>query len=621
MVDEKNDNSPKDVKKPAINTSSPLDKPIVGSNPSDVADIDTSHLSLEESVAEPATTNLENTEEAETLEINTSHLSIDEDNKVTEPASAGDDFDLENSAPETLHSTEQPAAVTTPDENLIIVDNPLAKKSTTEAGNGNSVKKPVENKPLANKHDSEQIMLTTGKSDEKFEQDLETDNEASDSSIEDKNDESTTEGPIESILSTVKKPENIIRNAWANSSLKRFLLENFETYRVKDEDNNMENVIEKVYGGAVEDRFKIKKFIKDNVLFSFLALIFMFLVGWKAAGYLFPDIMPSINDQIIETVQKTTTGKPAAKKAEKKKTVVINQENKEKIEETFSHCLIKPDAHTALTAAFSATGYEFSNRSLTIAYEEILDSIKVWKDMNMGFYVKDAILRFNQLAELSLPVIQDASKSVSQYSNSLQQIRQKADELENRIRNIKTSGGNQSTYTINERIPLRNELDTYKKRLLEEPEQERFAKLLSKLTLAEETLTGKVKPVWLKTDEISEKDPAWLLTIPDTAATEIAKPINEIVLPTIQTPANKLNNVSPKLTAFHLSELETSIDNLLKLSALITYLPENRLIPYKLELSGLTRRLNRLMNKELPEWANFNSCLSAVREQAIDTAK
>lgn len=124
-------------------------------------------------------------------------------------------------------------------------------------------------------------------------------------------------------------------------------------------------------------------------------------------------------------------------------------------------------------------------------------------------------------------------------------------------------------------------------------------------------------PTRIKPEQITKNEPEWLIATANTTASEIATPVNEKVLPAIRIPAQKLQESLPKLTAFHLTELETALENLLQLSSLIIYLPENMLIPYKLELSGLNRRLNRLMKKELPEWMNYNQCLAAQRAVAL----
>ena len=110
----------------------------------------------------------------------------------------------------------------------------------------------------------------------------------------------------------------------------------------------MEAAFEKIYGGATEKRFDPRKFFKENLLFSFLLFILIFLIGWKAAGILFPNFMPGINDQIIETVKNTASIEPKAKPKEEKKPVVTNEANKDKIEATLSHCLVEPDAHTTV---------------------------------------------------------------------------------------------------------------------------------------------------------------------------------------------------------------------------------------------------------------------------------
>jgi hypothetical protein len=377
----------------------------------------------------------------------------------------------------------------------------------------------------------------------------------------------------------------------------------------------MEEVIEKMYGGATEGKFSPVKFLRENILFSFLISILLFLVGWKAAGILFPDFMPAINDQIIETVQKQTSNK--IKTPEKSKPVVTNTANKEIIDSTLAHCLVEPAARTQFAAAFNKVGYEYSNQSLTIAYEETRDSIKVWESLDMDFYIKDTALRFGELAGLALPYIENAREEVSDYSRSLIRISEEAKELDARIRNIKTRGGNQSTNTINERLPLRNKLNKLNSRLEDEPDQERFIKILAKLGLIEQILLGNEEPDRVKPDQITEKDPDWLISTADTAASEIAAPINDYVLPAIQLQSEKLKESSPKLTGYHLSELEIALDNLLKLSSLIIFLPENKLVPYQLEISGLNRRLNKLMKKKLPVWINDNQCLTTMRSEAI----
>ena len=56
---------------------------------------------------------------------------------------------------------------------------------------------------------------------------------------------------------------------------------------------------------------------------------------------------------------------------------------------------------------------------------------------------------------------------------------------------------------------------------------------------------------------------------------------------------------------------------LVGLISLIIFLPENKLIPYRLELSGLNRRLNKLMKQELPQWLSYNRCLATTRAEAL----
>ena len=588
MADKKDKKTPDNGTTPAISTSSSLDKPLL--------DEDTAEIHPE---------------------IDTSHLSLEEDSHSPQQDTAVDDFELNDDAAVDDSSLYIPPDKMAENKEPLYVSNPLAANTDSEPSN----KELWDAVAIDNNAEEEQLELTTGKSDAEFDKEILNDETSNNTDYDDSvnvesDDESGNDNPIKSILDTVKKPESFVRSAWTNSSARRFLLNNVDSYRAKDEDLNMEAAIEKVYGGATEKKFDPKKFFKENLLFSFLLFLLVFLIGWKAAGIFFPDFMPGINDQIIETVKKTASI-AQKEKPEVEKVIVTNEANKTKIEATLSHCLVEADAHKHFSAAFTKVGYEFTEPPLMLSYDEVSYSIKAWQGLNMGFYIKDAILRFRALTSTGLPVVQDARQTVANYNESLIDIGKQVNDLNTRIRNIKTSRGNQSTATINERIPLRIKLDELNARLAAEPPKERFTQLLTKLALTENILSGLEQPEQFAPGQITEYDPEWLLPIAETDSDGIGVLIEDKVLPTIQVPTEKLKNVYPKLTAFHLTELEKSLDDLLKLSSLIIYLPENILIPYRLELSGLNRRLNKLMKQELPEWLNFNRCLSATRAEAL----
>jgi hypothetical protein len=455
MADNK-DNRPEDKgSEPALTTSSSLDKPLLDEKPvEEVADIDTSHLTIDDNTAQ-AGGSLEKEPEESAASIKTSHLSLKDEGKT--PTSNKPENNAEQTQPPVneQETTDQSFSESKPepDDGSLIINNPYVKKASSEA----TAEKPDSSSEIAPK--DEQVMLTSGVSDAEFEREAHSEDakNTTDEIISENDFNPEETGAIKQLLDTVKKPENVVRDAWSNSSARRYLIDNVDSYREKDEDQNMED--EKVYGGAAKGRFAPGKFLKENILFSILISIFLFLVGWKAAIIFFPDIMPAINDQIIETVQIQAPKKQ--KPVEKDKVIVTNQANKEIIDNTLSHCLVEPDARTEFAIAFNKVGYEYSNQPLTFSYEETRDAIKVWESMDIDFYIKDGLLRFKELAGLALPVIVNAREAVSDYSRSLIRISEEAEELDARIRNIKTRGGNQSTNTVNERLPLRNKLDNY----------------------------------------------------------------------------------------------------------------------------------------------------------------
>jgi hypothetical protein len=297
--------------------------------------------------------------------------------------------------------------------------------------------------------------------------------------------------------------------------------------------------------------------------------------------------------------------------------VSLNEDNRLAVKQTLSHCLVTPMAREKVDQALASTGYNFTSNDPTRAYDEISNSIRMWNDMNVDFLVRDSMLRSNELAVLVLPVLQDAHGIVAGYGETLAGLRREADALEQEIRDIQTSKGNQTTATINQRIPLRNKLEKLRDRLEQEPDQIRFSDLLDKINRTEAILAGKETPARITPDELTDKDPSWLITISETESEAIADNIKSDVLPPIQEMADKLKEPYPKLTGFRLSELEHGIDNVLKLSALLHFYPENKLIMYGLGLSGLDRRMNDLFNAKASSWLSIDQCLVEKRASLV----
>ena len=617
MADTK-DNKPEDKdSKPGLTTSSSLDKPLFDEKTvKKTADIDTSHLTLDNSTAKTGAS-LEKERDVSTPSIKTSHLSLNDEAESAVNSTSEDSVEQMPATTKVQKAEDKKLTASTSagsglDDEGLTINNPYVKKSST----GTTDKAGASSEEDKN---DDQVMLTSGQSDEEFDEEAKSESDKKKSLQDDFEEEFNAEdtGTIKQLLDTVKKPETVVRSAWSNISARRYLLENVDSYRAKDEDQNMEDVIEKIYGGKVGGKVAPAKFIKENLLFSFLIILLLFLIGWKAAGIFFPDVMPGINDQIIKTVQNTSTMKPEVKPVKEKKPVVTNVDNKREIDKKLSHCLLTEDGRKQFSSAFTRVGYQYTNAQLTLSYEEVSDSIKAWEGLNMNFFIEDAILRFRVLSQLGLPIVQYTQKVVSDYHQSLIDIKAQADELQSRIRSIQTARGNQSTGTVNKRIPLRNQLDELKARLAEEPPEERFTELLAKLNIVEKTLTGQQEPNNIDRDELIDSGQEWLVKIADTESTSIGKEIEDTLVISIKNSADKLKQATPKLTAFHLSEIEISLNEVLNFASLITYIPETMLKPYKLELIGLNRRLNNIMKNDLPAWIGFDRCLAQKRTEVL----
>ena len=163
MADKKDKKTPGNGTKPAISTSSSLDKPLL--------DEDTAEIHPE---------------------IDTSHLSLEEDSHSPQQDTAVDDFDLDVDTAADDNSLNIPPEKMAVNKEPLYDRNPLADNSDSQPSN----KELWDAVTLDNNAEEEQLELTTGKSDAEFDKEILNDATRNNTDYDDSDD-------VESIMSQV----------------------------------------------------------------------------------------------------------------------------------------------------------------------------------------------------------------------------------------------------------------------------------------------------------------------------------------------------------------------------------------------------------------------------------
>lgn len=423
--------------------------------------------------------------------------------------------------------------------------------------------------------------------------------------------------PRNRLLQTIAKPEDAIRNTYRNSGLRQKLVDNYEWYRVRDENQRMEEILEETYGGAADSGFNLVKFVKNNVLASLLILFGSLVAIRVGIGVYFPDLLPvDQTSKVITQAKKPAAKKPAAKQKQPEKVIKVNYLNKAKIDSLFAHCLILPSSREILDQRFAKTGYEFSDRKLTLAHEEIVNITSVYDGLNIPDKVQSAVDRVGMLAHVTMPVIYKTRDAVQAYQDELNELRAEADGLRQRLESL--SIGRQDTATINLQIKLRSDLDKIRDTLRRGPNEAEFARLEKALDEIDTGLTGYNSLRRIELEEPEEELPHWYLSLPDTNIENFKTAVKDSVLPEIDLHANALSPDLAELSRFHVRELTILLEEYYLVASQVMFAPENLLDTYNKDIEGTGRRLNELLASNQPEWLTFESCLNQARHDAIN---
>jgi hypothetical protein len=433
---------------------------------------------------------------------------------------------------------------------------------------------------------------------------------------EDEEIESTDEGKQKSsILQALARPENAIKQAFQESNIRQKLLESNEWYRVRDENQRMEDDLEQTYGGAAKQGISPRRFFRNNLLVSLLLIILAGTAIRFGLGVYFPELLP-FDDSADNIIAST----PASKKKKTKsipgeKVVKVNYLNKAEINSFLSHCLILPESRQIIDQHFVKTGYEFTDRKLTLAHEELKNFIAVYHGLDISFQVQDAIDRIGMLSHTAMPVIYHARDKASAYQDDLEDIRKQVAGIEQQLETLNFR--RQDTATVNKQIKLRSELDKLNDKLRKGPREEEFTSLNKILDALDEGLTSQIPLQRLAVEDPAEELPYWYTSLPDADADNFKMALKETVLPEIALHGNALSPALAELSRFHIRELTIKLDELYLVASRIMYAPENLLDTFNKDIHGVDNRLNTLLGKEQVEWLSFTPCLKQARNESI----
>jgi len=415
------------------------------------------------------------------------------------------------------------------------------------------------------------------------------------------------------VLRLIGKPENAIRRIYGKSRLRKALANRFEWYRIHLEDQRMERILERTYGGAAR-RFSIRDFFRRNILASLLILAGLLVGARMLIGIYFPEWLPA--ERPAATVRPSAAPKTGNVAKTAKQTARVNYINKAKIESSLRHCLVLPGARKTFEKRFAETGYEFSNDETTLAYEELQSFVSTYESLDIAGRVEDAVERIALMATVITPSLKDIGQRVRDYHAGVSALRRKASKMAEELE--KLGRARQDTYTINRKIKLRTELNRLNDELARAPTENDFKRTEDLIDRLDKGLNGSMPIEHIEIENPDEQVPAWFDTLLEKDENSMRQVLNDEVLPPIIGHARALDANKAELSRYHLRETGAALEVLYLAASRVMYAPENLLATYVKDLHGVEDRIRKLLGSDKAGWLSFEPCLKQAHGMFAD---
>ncbi len=266
------------------------------------------------------------------------------------------------------------------------------------------------------------------------------------------------------VLRTLRKPELMMIQAYKKSGVRKNFLEKLAWYQNFEDNRVMGRTLEAAYGGASSRRYRLQRFVRNNLLFSLLlcvGLIYSGRIGVTQIMYLESrlDVTKTANNNLAMAPKSKLSAEQMSR---------LRSESRKVIEVTLAHCSVHPDVRKALLSTLGNNS-EFTNNELNQAMREFRRFQRR--------YLTSGVTQWYQDAQINSQITSDALKTVlprAQDFLSLKKTERRNKQLllekqELLLKRIDDAGPLQGVNRINKRIQARNQVKNLQEQIDQGP--------------------------------------------------------------------------------------------------------------------------------------------------------
>ncbi len=362
---------------------------------------------------------------------------------------------------------------------------------------------------------------------------------------------------VPGLLGVIRIPEQILIRAYKDSSARAFLLKKVDWYQDFEDNQIMGRTLEAAYGGASSRRYRLQRFVRDNLLFTLLMCVGLFYAG-QYAVHSTTGLGPQ--REIIKTIKSKTSAKPKPGLAAVDATGKPKDASRRAITSALDHCSVQPDVRAALLSQLGEKS-EFQDDALSQAMREFRRFQKRYRATGIKKWYREAGAKRSLIGDAMRTALPQIESFLSSQQNERRDTQRLLENKEQQFAQMYERGSLKEVNHVNEWIRVRDQIIGIKERLEEGPSGAALLALAEQLESAKQTLADGAPTK----GRIWDSDADWNVETQtmDVAAVRafVSDTVQDIEsLLTIQPPVTaKLNAYRVQNTRSHLQKLADAL--------------------------------------------------------------
>lgn len=433
----------------------------------------------------------------------------------------------------------------------------------------------------------------------------------------------------EKLAAALRVPEKTLGRGWRGSGTRAWLRERFEWMRDMQDARELAIQLEETYGGPARIRYRIRRFVRNNVLLSVLAGILVIYVGRAGATWFLDTRLADTTGELItardvryqfESADGDGTGRPPSVSG----ALIPKSPARLQLEQTLQHCTVPRVTRVTLLNQLG-TAERFEEGAYAQAMSEIRHFQSVYREAGLLDYVRGNAARHELMVERVRPILPVLEERAARVRGQIGERRERLEEMQRRLDALQDPDRLGQVEDINASIRLRNAMEQLRGELADGPAARDMQRLESELQRIRLHVAGGAPEAGGAGAAPTGTD-SWAGRVRDMPQDALDAEVQRFIAEELLANADAMIDAPPAVQRYRLQIVGAEVRQLADAMSALQRRPDHLLIRLDRERAAANRQLDALLGEPPPpaeegapapeHWVDHVPCLAELNPEA-----